>query len=67
MADASELEAAVLAAATVAATHHLVGAPAQFVRAATRREFLRALTAPLPSDEGVWRVTVEGATTVSRS
>ena len=37
MADASELEAAVLAAATVAVTHHLVGAPAQFVRAATRR------------------------------
>ena len=63
MADASELEAAVLAATTVAATHHLVGAPAQFVRAATRREFLRALTAPLPADEGVWRVTVEGATT----
>ena len=63
MADASELEAAVLAATTVAVTHHLVGSPAQFVRAATRREFLRALTAPLPADEGVWRVTVEGATT----
>ena len=61
--DAASLEAQILAAQAVAATHHLVGAPAQFVRAATRREFLRALTAPLPADEGVWRVTVEGATT----